>query len=81
MLHSEENAMAITTLRTTAPSTPQRAVPTPADWSNPLLGTLVEAQFAQWNAMMAWQQTIATFNRDVWEQWACRYAGGVPIDA
>ena len=41
---------------------------------------LLEAQRLQWDAFLWWQQSIATFNKDVWEQWAVRWAGGVPID-
>jgi predicted Abi (CAAX) family protease len=43
---------------------------------NPFL----EVQRAQWEAFLSWQQSLATFNRDLWEQWAVRYAGGLPID-
>ena len=39
-----------------------------------------EAQRAQWDAMLSWQQSLATFNKDLCEQWAVRYAGGLPID-
>jgi hypothetical protein len=38
-------------------------------------------QRLQWDALAAWQGSFATFNEDFWEQWACRYAGGLPIDA
>jgi hypothetical protein len=40
----------------------------------------VEFQRLQWQSFLAWQQTLVVFSRDLWEQWACRYAGGVPID-
>ena len=40
----------------------------------------VQLQQQQWKALAAWQQSFATFSKDFWEQWACRYAGGVPID-
>ena len=43
---------------------------------NPFLA----AQRAQWEALMSWQQSLARFNQDCWEQWAVRYAGGMPID-
>jgi hypothetical protein len=45
-----------------------------------LLGPFVEAQRLQWKALLDWQDSVFTFNKDFWEQWACRYAGGVPID-
>lgn len=40
----------------------------------------IEFQRLQWQSFLAWQQTLFVFSRDLWEQWACRYAGGVPID-
>jgi hypothetical protein len=42
---------------------------------------ILEAQRLQWDTWTAWQQSLLTFNRDLWEQWACRFGGGVPIDA
>lgn len=45
-----------------------------------LIAAMFAAQRLQWEAMSAWQQSLLAFNRDLWEQWACRYAGGVPID-
>ncbi len=39
-----------------------------------------EAQRAQWEALLSWQRSLATFNKDFWQQWAVRYAGGMPID-
>jgi hypothetical protein len=48
----------------------------PLSVTNPVF----EAQRAQWQALLSWQQSLATFNKDFWEQWAVRYAGGMPID-
>lgn len=52
--------------------------------SNPVSPTLwtplMELQRLQWQSFLAWQQSLVVFNKDLWEQWACRYAGGVPID-
>ena len=45
-----------------------------------LIGTFVEVQRLQWKALLDWQDSLVTFNKDFWEQWACRYAGGAPID-
>ena len=50
-------------------------------WSTALAQSCVQMQQLQWEALTAWQQSFATFSKDFWEQWACRYAGGVPIDA
>ena len=34
----------------------------------------------QGDSFLAWQQSLGVFNKDMWEQWACCYAGGVAID-
>jgi len=39
-----------------------------------------EVQRAQWEAWQTWSRSLATFNKDFWEQWAVRYAGGMPFD-
>lgn len=39
-----------------------------------------EVQSNQWNALVKFQESLATFYKDFWEQWACRFAGGVSID-
>jgi hypothetical protein len=41
---------------------------------------LFDVQQAQWEALLAWQQSLAKCGQDFWEQWALRYAGGLPID-
>jgi len=61
-------------LRPEPPSTPVAA------WTTLFLQPLLDAQRLQWNALLGWQQSIASLNKDVWEQWAVRYGGGVPID-
>lgn len=45
-----------------------------------LVNPWLEVQRLQWEAFRSWQQSFATFNKDVWEQWTVRYAGGIPID-
>jgi hypothetical protein len=49
-------------------------------WSTTWVQSCLQVQQLQWNALTAWQQSLATFGKDFWEQWACRYTGGVPID-
>ncbi len=46
-----------------------------------LIAAMFAAQRLQWETMSAWQQSLLAFNRDLWEQWASRYGGGIPIDA
>lgn len=45
-----------------------------------LIAAMLAAQRLQWEAMSAWQRWLLAFYRDPWEQWACRFGGGVPID-
>jgi len=52
-----------------------------ADWMTSMTQGILEAQRLQWDTWTAWQQSLLAFNRDLWEQWACRFGGGVPIDA
>jgi hypothetical protein len=41
---------------------------------------LLRGAACPWEALLSWQQSLATFNNYFWEQWAVRYAGGMPID-
>lgn len=45
-----------------------------------LFDFIFEAQRVQWKALLSWQESLATCGKDCWEQWAVRYAGGMPID-
>ena len=56
------------------------ADPIGAGWTT-LAQSWPRMQQLQWDALTAWQRSLATFTEDFWEQWACRYAGGIPIDA
>ena len=59
---------------------PARPAAPAAMWTTLFLQPLLDAQRLQWHAYLGWQQSLATLNKDVWEQWAVRYGGGVPID-
>ena len=52
-----------------------------AGWAGALAASLVATNRWQWEALIAWQGALAAVQRDLWEQWASRYAGGIPIDA
>jgi predicted Abi (CAAX) family protease len=45
-----------------------------------LVDAIFEAQRVQWEALLSWQESLATCAKDCWEQWAVRYAGGMPFD-
>ena len=77
---NEETMMAQPTGRSIAQSGDPIADPIGA-WATTIVQGCLQMQQMQWAALSAWQQSFATFGKDFWEQWACRYAGGVPIDA
>lgn len=66
--------------RKPGPARPEARPAPVALWASLFLQPFFDAQRLQWNAVLGWQQSMATFNKDVWEQWAVRYGGGVPID-
>lgn len=51
-----------------------------AEWAWLMFTPILEAQRLQMDALLCLQQSIVTMQKDVWEQWAVRYGGGVPID-
>lgn len=79
-LFNEESIMAQSTGRMFAQRSDPNIDPI-ATWPSALAQSCLQMQQLQWEALTAWQQSFATFSKDFWEQWACRYAGGVPIDA
>ena len=63
-----------------ADASPARAAPvTPWPWL--LAQPLLDSQRLQWKVFLGGWQAIAAFHRDLWEQWAVRYCGGMPIDS
>jgi hypothetical protein len=51
------------------------------DWSGTCAALVAQNQRAQLELLDAWQRSIAALHRQWWDEWACRWAGGVPIDA
>jgi len=47
-----------------------------ASWNN-----AIESQRLWLAAMVPWHQALIAAQRDWWDEWTCRWAGGVPIDA
>ncbi|MBL0726581.1 hypothetical protein [Piscinibacter sp. HJYY11] len=37
-------------------------------------------QQLQLDACMAWQRSLAATGQELFDEWACRFAGGAPID-
>ena len=57
-----------------------RQDPVPSPEAPTFIDTFFEAQRSQLQALLSWQESLATCGKDCWEQWAVRYAGGVPFD-
>ncbi len=51
------------------------------DLPTAFLDPFLAAQRLQWDALISWQRSLAAFQKDLWDQWVCRYAGGAPFDA
>lgn len=41
----------------------------------------LQAQRLQCELWNAWLLSFETTRRELWDEWACRWAGGAPIDA
>ncbi|MDE2400411.1 MAG: hypothetical protein KGL90_01925 [Burkholderiales bacterium] len=50
------------------------------DYSTAVTESLMQAQRLQLEMLSSWQSSVAAFNQDLLDMWACRWAGGVPID-
>ena len=70
--------MASTSRKTLAPQT-DSAQPL-LSLSSTLVDNLFQIQRAQLDAMLSWQKSMASINQEMWDEWACHFAGGVPID-
>lgn len=42
---------------------------------------MLDAQRLQYEAVLTWQQSVAAIQKEMWDEWVCRWAGGAPIDA
>jgi len=58
-----------------------RAVPMPTDWWLASSDNWVESQRFWMAAVLPWHQALLAAQRDLWDRWTSRWAGGVPIDA
>lgn len=67
---------------TRIPANPAQTKPVAASYEEllALADPFLAAHRAQWAAWQSWHQSLATLNKDFWEQWAVRYAGGMPFD-
>lgn len=66
--------------RITEPTIPQASLQTVFDLPMAMTASLLQAQRIQLDALVSWQASSRALAQDMWDQWACRWAGGVPID-
>jgi hypothetical protein len=45
-----------------------------------LADTFLKAQRSQWNNWLRFQESLATFYKDFWEQWALRFVDAARIE-
>ncbi len=51
-----------------------------SSWASALALNAVRVQQLQIDTMLAWQAAAVAINGEIWDEWRCRFAGGVPID-
>lgn len=49
-------------------------------WQRALVDGCVQAQRSQYQVLAAWEKALVAVNQELWDQWACRFGGGVPLD-
>ena len=74
----------------TTPSAPP--TPTPLPWSDEtsyqaaldltsaMTRFMVDAQQIPLRSALAWQQALFSTQQELFDEWACRFGGGVPLD-
>lgn len=50
------------------------------DWQMAAVKSALLVQRQQWEAVAAWQRSVASVQRELRDQWVCRFGGGVPLD-
>ena len=50
-------------------------------WPTAFADNLLQVQRMQMEALLSWQQSLASINEELWDEWVCRWGGGVPIAA
>lgn len=50
------------------------------DWPAVFAESLMHAQQIQIGALVAWQQSVASLNNELWDEWSSHWGGGIPID-
>jgi hypothetical protein len=51
-----------------------------ANWQKAATESMLHAQRGHWEMLVAWQRAIEAMQKELRDQWVCRFAGGVPLD-
>jgi len=49
-------------------------------WQQAASESFLQAQRIQWELFTSWQQSLDAMQRELQDQWICRFGGGVPLD-
>ncbi len=50
------------------------------NWQIAVAGNALQAQLRQLEMMADWQRSFGAVQRELTDQWICRFGGGVPLD-
>jgi hypothetical protein len=50
------------------------------DWQRAFFNTWIEGQRNQFQVLNAWTNAFKDVNQELWDEWVCRFGGGVPLD-
>ncbi|MGO4606201.1 hypothetical protein AB4142_07690 [Variovorax sp. 2RAF20] len=50
------------------------------NWQMAVGKSMLLAQREQWEMLAAWQRSMGAVQRELTDQWICRFGGGVPLD-
>jgi hypothetical protein len=70
----------VKTARNVAPSISVDSDEPLVDWSKTVAETVLRVQQLQVEVLASWQQSMAAFNQELWDEWVAHWGGGVPIE-
>lgn len=50
------------------------------NWQIAVAGSALQVQLRQLELMTDWQRSFGALQRELTDQWICRFGGGVPLD-
>jgi len=50
------------------------------DWQAACSASVLQAQQYQWGMLAACQQSAKAVQQELWDEWTCRFGGGVPLE-